>query len=278
MAKTVLNMSDGSSSSSQTSGTNYSAGGEDALKQLLLQLLGGGTAEQRAEAANRATEVQAVRGQRADYTKEAAFTDAQGAMAGESRKALEKLIPSITKAAEGAGTSASSMRALLMQDAANKAAESAAALGLQASVNYGQIGSSLSSVLQSLTAQTNPVTKALLEAIQLSKGQESTGTTSGGSSRATAGANQSGLYTSSPGPSQTGWKDPFLNGAPLIRPPEQGMSGVWGAQPVYTNPNGAFLEGDSLGELLAQGNSNINAKQSSGQSFGSNGWESLTSF
>jgi hypothetical protein len=160
-------------------GTNFSSGGDKALQDLINQLVGGGTPEQQASRAKRNEEITTVRGQRADYSKAAAFADAQGAMSQQQRKALEELIPQLTRSAEGAGTSQSSLRALMIQDAANKAAESSAALGLKASVDYGQIGTNLSSILEALTRQDNPQTKALLEAIQLSKGQNSETTGNG---------------------------------------------------------------------------------------------------
>jgi hypothetical protein len=268
------------SSSSATSGTNFAAGGEDVLKILLQQLLAGGTPEQRLEAQRRAEEIATVRGTRGDYTKQAAFLDAQGAMAGESRKALEKLVPSITKAAEGAGTSASSMRALLLQDAANKAAESASALGLKAAVDYGGVNSNLSAVLQSLTAQNNPVTKALLEAIMASKGQQSTQqqTSAGGSFR---NAGTDGLASFAPGPSQTGWKDPFLNGSGLMqRPVENDRMSASISEYGWNNKEGEWLGTFGSNWLdpstIDTVNEYVRSMRSSGKSFSESGWSDYT--
>jgi hypothetical protein len=163
--------------SSSSSSSNFSAGGDEALAILIKQLLSGGTAEQKAGTAARQAEIASAREQRGDYTKEAAFNDSQLVINQQQRKALEQALPSLVRSAEGAGTSQNALRALLIQDAANKAAESSAALGLKASVDYGNISANLTGVLEQLTRQDNPVTKALLDAINLSKGQSSNSVT-----------------------------------------------------------------------------------------------------
>lgn len=196
------NTTSAGSSTASKSGTTFSAGGEDALSQLIALLLSGGTAEQKQEKATRQGEVATVQKARGDYSKEAAFADAQGAVAQQSRLAMEKLLPSITRSAEGAGTSQNSMRALLLQDAANKAAESASALGLKAATDYGGITGNLSSVLEALTRPTNPVTAALLQALQISKGEQSTGGTTSSSSGSNNYQGATPLITASPG---TNW-------------------------------------------------------------------------
>lgn len=221
----IKSTSSAGSSTPSSSGTNFAAGAEEALRILLSQLLGGGTPEQRTEAANRATEVQAVRGQRGDYSKEAAFTDAQGVMAQQTRLAMEKLLPSLVRSAEGAGTSQNSMRALLLQDAANKSAESASALGLKASVDYGSIGSGLSQILASLTQQNSPVTKALIDAINLSKGQTSTGATT-----ASSGSSMASSDNNLPRVNHNTYVNPFSNlmQSNLSSQPTQRMSSTLG--------------------------------------------------
>jgi hypothetical protein len=197
--------------SENISGSQFFAGGEDALTALIKQLASGGTPEQLAEAARRLQEINAVRQQRGDYSKQAAFTDAQGAQSQQSRLALEKLIPSITRAAEGAGTSGSSMRALLLQDAANKASESAAALGLKASVDYGNISGGMNQVLEALTRQGNPITDSLLKALEISKGQRST-QTSGGTVAGSSGQSPFGNIAYGGTMAPTVWGDNLLDG------------------------------------------------------------------
>lgn len=158
-----------------------------ALQTLIAQLLGGGTQAMAKEQAARKGEVKTVQGQRAGYSKDAAFADAQGLMAQTMRRVMEQLIPSISRSAEGAGASQSSLRALLLQDAASKAAESASAQGLQAAQGYGQISTNMSQVLEALTRPDNSVTNALIQALGVAKGAvqnsnsvtQTTGQTSG---------------------------------------------------------------------------------------------------
>lgn len=162
--------------------TNMTPEALAALNGLLQQLLGGGTQAQAVDRANRLAEIQSVQALRGNYTKDAAFADAQGAMAQQMRAVLEKLLPNIVRAAEGAGTSQNSMRALLLQDAATKAAESSGALGLKAAVDYGGLSGNYSQVLEGLTkAQQDPVMEALLQALGVSKGavQKTSGTETG---------------------------------------------------------------------------------------------------
>lgn len=161
-------------------GNNKAA--NDALNVLLQQLLNGGTMEMQQAQAARGTEVNRTRAQQARYSPEAAFADAQGLMAQLMRQAMEKNVATITRSAEGAGTSANSMRALLTQDALTRAAESAAAQGLNASANYGQIGASLAGVLERLTQPDNAQMEGLLSTIRLiQQGNEGGGGSSGGS-------------------------------------------------------------------------------------------------
>lgn len=164
-------------------GNNKAA--NDALNVLLQQLLNGGTMEMQQAQAARGTEVNRTRAQQARYSPEAAFADAQGLMAQLLRQAMEGALPKITRAAEGAGTSANSMRALLTQDALTRASEASAAQGLNAAVNYGQIGANLASVLERLTQPDNAQMEGLLGTIRLiqSANQAAGGGSSGGGSR-----------------------------------------------------------------------------------------------
>lgn len=172
-----------------------------ALDTLIRQLAAGGTPEMRAAAAARQIEQANVAGLRSQFSKEAAFGDAQGAVSQQMRRALESMLPSISRAAEDAGSSGGALRALLMQDAANKAAESSSALGLQAAANYGGIATNLSQVLASLLAQgDNAATGALLQALNVAKGSvtttDETRTTTGTGSRTTSSQeSRSGVTT-----------------------------------------------------------------------------------
>lgn len=181
--------SSGSSGQTSTSGTVYAAGGEDILAKLLQQLLAGGTPEQNKQRAAREREIVDTRDIRQDYSKQAAFADAAGLISQQQRLALEELVPSINRAAEGAGTSAGSMRALLLQDAATKAAEAASAAGVKTAVDYGQIAAGLSNTLEALTRPSNETTDALLKALEISKGSRSESKTKTSGSGSSTGLN-----------------------------------------------------------------------------------------
>jgi hypothetical protein len=179
-----------------------------ALQGLISELLGGGTQAQVNDRAARNQEIATVRGNRADYSKSSAFADAQGAMAQQMRNVLEKTLPSITRASEAAGTSQNSLRALMIQDAQNRAAESASAQGLAAAGTYGNISANLSSVLERLTQSNDPVASALIQALNVAKGAttQTSGTeqtSSSGSTSSNTSTNQSGTSTVTPNNSNT---------------------------------------------------------------------------
>jgi len=171
-----------------------------ALSVLIQQLMAGGTQEQQRQAAARQGEVNTNQALRARYSPEAALADAQGLMAQQLRKAMESALPTITRSAEGAGASANSMRALLTQDALTRAAESSSALGVNAVQGYGQIGSSISGILEGLTRTDNSSMTALLQALELmqqgTKEEVDAGGSSGGGSgggRSVTGGSGSGM-------------------------------------------------------------------------------------
>ena len=155
------------------------------LNQLIQQLLGGGTADMQNQRRTRDKARNDAQGMRGEYSKSAAFSDSQGLVSQQMRRALEQLVPSISRAAEDAGSSGGALRALLMQDAANKAAESSSALGVKTAVDYGNIASNLTQVLERFTTVDNSTTQALLGALGLAKG--ATVNTTGTSTTNTAG-------------------------------------------------------------------------------------------
>lgn len=272
----TFNTAVSNTSNSSSSGTNFSAGGEDALTKLIQQLLSGGTDEQKAEANTRATAVQTVNRQIGDYSKQAAFADAQGAMSQQSRLALEKLIPAITRSAEGAGTSASSMRALLLQDSANKAAESAAALGLKASTDYGSIAAGLTGTLGSLAQEQNPVLAALMQAINLSKGSYSEGSGTGTSNKQPTDAYGNAVYYASAGGGSrdSPWdnyyarlddiKAPvysFSAGGAGLQAPSDGLLAATSNRIGGLSSTGYF-DGGGFSSSVSEGNSNVRNRSS----------------
>lgn len=173
----TTNSTQTSNSTQNTSATNMDPKSLAALQTLIAQLMGGGTKQQVSDQVARKNEINNVTQQRAGYSKEAAFSDAQGLIAQTMQQALQQLVPSINRAAEGAGTSQSSVRALLLQDAAQKAAQSASVAGLGAAQGYGQIATSLSGVLEALTRPNNDVSNALLNALGIAKGAVTNTTT-----------------------------------------------------------------------------------------------------
>lgn len=201
------------SKSGSTSTQNMDPTSMAALQALIAQLLGGGTQQMAQDEATRRQEIGANQAFRNQYSKEAAFADSQGAMAQLLQQAMESAMPSLVRSAEGAGTSANSMRALMTQDALNRASQSSAALGLNAAQGYGQIAANFSSILENLTKPNTTVVDALLNALNVAKGaitntqysetssgtQNTSGTattTSSGTKNATSGGTSSGSSTS----------------------------------------------------------------------------------
>lgn len=133
-------------------------------------IIRGGTAQQQEQNANLRTEVQANRERRAAYSKEAAFADATDLTARFQRQLLETLMPNINRAVEASGTSGGAVAGLLAQDAANRVAESQAALGLQTATQYGQIGNQISAILADLAKVQDPTVQNLLQALGIAKG------------------------------------------------------------------------------------------------------------
>lgn len=190
---TNSNSNSNTNTSKNTTVNNQNMSGSSlaALEALIAQLLGGGTQQQAQETATRQQEIGAVQGIRGGYGKSDAFADATGAMSQQLRKAMESLLPSLVRSAEGSGTSQNSMRALLLQDAMTKAAESSSALGLKASVDYGNISTGLSNTLEALTRPQNKVVDSLLNALGIAKGAVTTSNTNEiGNSSTTQSASQ----------------------------------------------------------------------------------------
>lgn len=148
----------------------------------LLQQLSGAVSDVKANQAARTSEIATNQSLRDQYSKDNAFQDASGLMTQSIDQAMEKALQSLTIASEGAGASQSSMRALLTQRAAEQAAIDAAALGANQAVNYGNISSSLSNVLEALTRPDDTTLQALVQAIGLKQGALNSAVTSSSSS------------------------------------------------------------------------------------------------
>lgn len=248
------------------SSTNMDSTSLDALKALIVELLGGGSSSYQTQLAQRQQELEALQAQRAGYSKEAAFSDAAGAMQAQLSKSLQELLPTITRASEGAGTSQNSMRALLTQEAAQNASDSAATLGLNAATNYGSIATNLSALLEKLTQPDTANTEALINALSVAKGAVTSGTETstttksgtnntsyGGtaSSGATSGSGSS-LGTSSSKGTTASSDSGFYSVAPLISAstdPDSISNDAWSAM---MRGNG-FSDGSQLYDALNKG-------------------------
>lgn len=166
--------SGGGSSESQSSFTGID--NPEALKILMAtikELQTGGSADIKAQQANRNQQITSARGTLANYTKGAAFTDAGEVMAKTLRLALEKSMPAISKSIQGAGTSSSSMQGLLSQKLATEASEATSAAQLEAAKAYGQISAQLQQTLEGLTRVDRGNIDALTKALGLLQTQKS---------------------------------------------------------------------------------------------------------
>lgn len=149
---------------------NMDAASLQALQQLIASL---GAQQKSSQATNQQAISTAQKGVEG-YSKDAAFADSQAAMNAQLTAALNQLLPNIVRAAEGAGTSQSSMRALLTQDAATRAADQAAQLGIKTAVDYGQLQQGLLNSIAGLSQTGDAATNALLQALQVAKGAQTT--------------------------------------------------------------------------------------------------------
>lgn len=151
------------STSSSTSST--SSGSNATLNSIINQLLPQVMSYNKAMFPERRAEVDTNQELRQDYSKAAAFADAQGLIQQQLQEALNASMGTINRASEGSGASQSSMRALLTQQAAQTAARDAAALGAQQAVSYGQIQNNFGNTLEALTRPETSVLNSLIDAI-----------------------------------------------------------------------------------------------------------------
>lgn len=145
------------------------------LMEFLQTSMAGGTPEVRAMLDERKKQIASTRGTLADYTKGSAFSDAAALMAQNLRQSMEKNMPVINKAIQGAGTSASSMQALLSQKLATESAQAAGALGADQAAKYGGISAQLQGVLEALTRVDPTNSNNIVQALNALKTQRSYG-------------------------------------------------------------------------------------------------------
>ena len=214
--------SQNSSSSSSTSSSESFTGIQDeealtVLKNLIKQLAGGGTDQQRETNQERTQTIQDTRATAQDYTKDKAFTDAKDLITQSLQTSMEKQMPAISKSIQGAGTSSSSMQGLLSQKLATDASTAAGALGAEQAKAYGGISANLASVLERLTQNDSTTENSLVNALALlrnttsSSKSESSSVSSGSSSQSSSGGGSRLVSTSGGNVSNSGtqYKDPF---------------------------------------------------------------------
>lgn len=153
-----------------------SAQGRQSLDMLIAQLAAGGTPGQRAIQEDVLRTIQAIEVQRTQFSKEAAFRDAEGAIQTQLQRSLEATLPSILLASTGAGTSGDALSALLTNDLSARAAGEASALGIDAAARFGQISASLLGTQAELVDREDPALNALLQALQIDRGSSERGT------------------------------------------------------------------------------------------------------
>lgn len=176
---TVQDMNQTQQSSESYNRMNIDPASMQALQALIQQLGQGGTPEQQAEAARRGQAISQVQQMLQMVSPGQARTDAEAMMALNLQQALERNMPAIAKAIEGAGTSASSAQASLSTRMARDAALAAGALGADQMRAYAGERSNLASVLEALTRQQGQGTRALIDALSLARGATESGTRSG---------------------------------------------------------------------------------------------------
>lgn len=190
------------------------------LEQFITQLMSGGTANQKGEIQKRDAMTQFVTNLLGLVSPEQANADAQGLMSQQLQRSLEQQMPALQKAIEGAGTSASSMQALIANRIAQDSAQSAAALGGEQQKAYAQSRAQLASLLEAFTRPQNTVENTLIQALNALKGAvtntNSTRYSSNNSSQNTTG--QTNSTTKSEQVAQRGAINPVQQGSRPAEP------------------------------------------------------------
>jgi hypothetical protein len=237
------------SSQSQTSSAGYQ-GIEDpealAALETLIRQLQAGTTEGQKQQAERNAEITRVRGLSRDYSKGAAFLDAENAVNQALRKAQEANMPAIVKSIQGAGTSSSSMQGLLAQRLATESAQAAGALGAKQAVDYGNISANLAGVLEGLTRVNDIGTDNLIKALDLTRIQRNSSASYTNQSQQSGGGGQRLVL---PGNFSSMGADSYYTGA------DSGNSAVYGTstfdtsniEPTYTSYTSGNYYGSGLG-------------------------------
>ena len=181
------------SASTQQSWSGIDPAIMDEYMTALTQAMNGGDAAYQTQVAKRNEAINSTKELMQHYTKDAAFSDAAALMKLNLQQSMEKQMPAIARSVQGAGTSSSSMQALLSQKLANDSSLAAGALGAEQAAKYGNISTALSGVLNNLTA-IDPTLSNLVASL-VSSGKSST------SSAQSTSFNNSDSHSSSVGSS-----------------------------------------------------------------------------
>jgi hypothetical protein len=212
---------------------NMSPAALAALESLISQLSSGGTAEQKKSSADRQGVLNQVKGLMEAVSKDQAFNDAKGLMALNVQQSMEKNMPAISRSVAGAGTSASSMQALLSQQLVRDSSLAASSLGAQQEQAYAAQRSNLANTLEALTRENNPVTTALLQALGVAKGSITDTTQTGGSSStSTTNSSSTGTTVNSPTTSNVNYGG---NDGNVV---DNALATIAAAQSTFPNMNG----------------------------------------
>ena len=160
------------SASTQQSWSGIDPAIMDEYMTALTQAMNGGDAAYQTQVAKRNEAINSTKELMQHYTKDAAFSDAAALMKLNLQQSMEKQMPAIARSVQGAGTSSSSMQALLSQKLANDSSLAAGALGAEQAAKYGNISTALSGVLNNLTA-IDPTLSNLVASL-ISSGKSST--------------------------------------------------------------------------------------------------------
>lgn len=176
-----------SSQSSQMTGSSSSFAGlstsdQASVRALIAQLLGGGTPDYQALRAKRMANMADLQALARDYTNEAAFSDAAALMELNLQQSMEKQMPAIAKAVQGAGTSASSMQALMSNKIAQDAALGAGALGAEQAKAYAAALANMQGTIENYTRGGDEMAQHLVNALGLLRTQTSQSTQQSSSS------------------------------------------------------------------------------------------------
>lgn len=148
-----------------------------AYNQFITQLQGGGNSAMQQQQQAFLQTIQALQNNMQQFSPEAATAMAQGNVQGLTRQLMEQIMPQITGAQEAAGLSGDALTALLSQDAAARTAEAQQRAILEAMMGFGGLSNQAGQTLIQGTSQMDPLTAAMMGALQIGKGSVQQGYT-----------------------------------------------------------------------------------------------------